>query len=88
MVDCISEEGGMLDKFIGDAIMAGFGIPVAHDDDEDRAVRAAVKMISEMWRWNEGRVAKGLKPGDMGIGLNTDQVVQATSARPSAWTSP
>ena len=82
MVDCISEEGGMLDKFIGDAIMAGFGIPVAHDDDEDRAVRAAVKMISEMWRWNEGRVAKGLKPGDMGIGLNTDQVVSGNIGSP------
>ncbi len=82
MVDCISEEGGMLDKFIGDAIMAGFGIPVVHDDDEDRAVRAAVKMISEMWRWNEGRVAKGLKPGDMGIGLNTDMVVSGNIGSP------
>ena len=33
MVDCITEEGGMLDKFIGDAIMAIFGTPVSHDDD-------------------------------------------------------
>ncbi|MEE9164955.1 MAG: GAF domain-containing protein, partial [Nitrospinota bacterium] len=35
MVDCIQREDGMLDKFIGDAIMAAFGMPIAHDDDED-----------------------------------------------------
>lgn len=39
MVDCITREGGMLDKFIGDAIMACFGLPVAQGDDPDRAVR-------------------------------------------------
>ena len=37
MVECIQKESGMLDKFIGDAIMAAFGIPVRHKDDEDRA---------------------------------------------------
>lgn len=48
MVDCIQCEGGMLDKFIGDAIMAAFGVPVANGDDEDRAVRAAVSMMREL----------------------------------------
>ena len=42
MVDCIQKEGGMLDKFIGDAIMAAFGVPIPHEDDEDRAVRHPV----------------------------------------------
>jgi class 3 adenylate cyclase len=42
MVDCITKEGGMLDKFIGDAIMAAFGIPLGHEDDEDRARRASI----------------------------------------------
>jgi adenylate cyclase len=75
MVDCIQREKGMLDKFIGDAIMAGFGIPVAHDDDEDRAVRTAVAMITSMIEWNIGRVAHGKEPVDMGIGVSTDNIV-------------
>jgi adenylate cyclase len=75
MVDCITREGGMLDKFIGDAIMAAFGIPLAHDDDEDRAVRAAVAMISELQTWNTEREAEGKLPVNIGIGLNTDIVV-------------
>ena len=75
MVDCINREGGMLDKFIGDAIMAGFGIPVAHDDDEDRAVRTAVAMIRSLAAWNVTRANEGKKPVNIGIGLNTDDVV-------------
>ncbi|HSM66124.1 MAG TPA: GAF domain-containing protein, partial [Ilumatobacteraceae bacterium] len=45
MVDCIQHEGGMLDKFIGDAIMAAFGLPEPEPDDADRAVRTAIAMI-------------------------------------------
>lgn len=75
MVDCIQQEGGMLDKFIGDAIMAAFGIPVPHEDDTDRAVRTAVAMIKALKEWNHQRIADGKLPVDIGIGLNTDQVV-------------
>ena len=75
MVDCINREGGMLDKFIGDAIMAGFGIPVAHTDDEDRAVRTSLSMISELNAWNLKRAGEGKLPVLIGIGLNTDVVV-------------
>ncbi len=82
MVDCITREGGMLDKFIGDAIMACFGLPVAHDDDPDRAARAAISMIRELWEWNEERRAQGLKTVDMGIGLNTDMVVSGNIGSP------
>ena len=75
MVDCINREGGMLDKFIGDAIMAGFGIPVAHTDDEDRAVRTSLSMISQLNAWNLKRAGEGKLPVLIGIGLNTDVVV-------------
>ncbi|UGQ48285.1 GAF domain-containing protein [Massilia endophytica] len=75
MVDCIQREEGMLDKFIGDAIMAAFGIPVGHEDDADRAVRTAIAMIRALQSWNAQRAGEGKPPIDIGIGLNTDQVV-------------
>jgi adenylate cyclase len=75
MVEAITKQEGMLDKFIGDAIMAAFGLPITHDDDEDRAVRAALAMIRGCWQWSEERVKRGDLPVDMGIGLNTDIVV-------------
>ncbi len=82
MVDCISEQGGMLDKFIGDAIMAAFGIPVELEDAEDRGVRAGINMIRELWEWNKQREAEGQMPIDMGLGLNTDNVVSGNIGSP------
>ena len=75
MVETISEQGGVVDKFIGDAIMAGFGIPIAHEDDEDRSVRAGINMIKRLWQWNLEREQKGQMPIDMGLGINTDMLV-------------
>jgi adenylate cyclase len=75
MVDCIQKEEGMLDKFIGDAIMAAFGIPEGHEDDADRAVRAAVAMIKTLEAWNRQRIGEGRLPVNIGVGLNTDNVV-------------
>lgn len=82
MVECIAHEGGMLDKFIGDAIMACFGLPMPHDDDPDRAVRAGIAMVRRLWDWNEERRRAGLKTVDMGIGINTDSVVSGNIGSP------
>ena len=82
MVDCIQHEGGMLDKFIGDAIMAAFGLPEPADDDADRAVRTAIAMIRSLNGWNSIRVADGKPPVGMGIGLNTDDVVAGNIGSP------
>ena len=82
MVDCIQAEGGMLDKFIGDAIMAAFGLPQPAEDDEDRAVRCAIAMIRSLMVWNEQRVAAGKPVIDMGVGLNTDDVVVGNIGSP------
>src|SRR3546814_13567140 len=63
MVDCIQREEGMLDKFIGDAIMAAFGMPIPLGADEDRSVRAAVAILSALavWtkQWHEHEGASG-----------------------------
>lgn len=75
MVEVITKYEGMLDKFIGDAIMAAFGLPISHEDDEDRAVQAAIGMIRECRRWSGERAKANLLPVDMGVGLNTDTVV-------------
>jgi len=75
MVEVISKYEGMLDKFIGDAIMAAFGLPLSHDDDEDRAVQCAIVMIHECQRWSAERVRANQLPVDMGIGINTDMIV-------------
>lgn len=79
---CLRAEGGMLDKFIGDAVLAAFGIPVPGDGDEDRAVRAALAMIDALQRWNRARVASGLAAVEMGVGINTDIVVAGNIGSP------
>lgn len=82
MVERIQEQGGMLDKFIGDAIMAAFGLPVAHGDDADRAVQSAISMISSLFEWNTERMQDGRRPIDMGIGINTGTVVAGNIGSP------
>ncbi|NVK17819.1 MAG: GAF domain-containing protein [Methylocystaceae bacterium] len=82
MVDCLNEEEGMLDKFIGDAMMAIFGTPFPHDDDPDRAVRCAIDMMNKLRDFNADRKARGLMEIDIGIGLNTDSVVSGNIGSP------
>ena len=50
----LERHGGTVEKFIGDAVMAVFGVPLLHEDDALRAVRAAVEMNAELARLNEG----------------------------------
>jgi adenylate cyclase len=82
MVDCITFEGGMLDKFIGDAIMCVFGTPFPHDDDEDRAVRAGIAMLRSLNEFNVERATRGLMAVDMGLGINTDNIVSGNIGSP------
>ena len=74
MVEIIFENGGTLDKFVGDAIMALWGAPIAHTDDPDRALRAAVAMQQGIRRLNETWVNAGRPEIGVGIGINYGDV--------------
>jgi adenylate cyclase len=74
MVEIIFEHGGTLDKFVGDAIMALWGAPIAHADDADRALRAAVAMQQGVARLNERWAIAGRPEIGVGIGINYGEV--------------
>jgi len=74
MVEVIFEHGGTLDKFIGDAIMALWGAPIAHTDDPDRALRAAIEMQRSIGRLNERWASEGRPEIGVGIGINHGDV--------------
>ncbi|SDI51429.1 Predicted ATPase [Bradyrhizobium sp. Rc2d] len=67
--------GGFVDKFIGDALLALFGAPTAHEDDPERAVRAALDMISRTARLSERAKAYAGSPLQLHVGINTGHVV-------------
>jgi len=75
MVDIILDRGGVVDKFVGDEIMAVWGVPEAGDDDAFDAVSAAIKMQQALCMYNEERARMDEEPIYMGIGINTGQVV-------------
>ncbi len=75
MLGPIFQFDGMLDKFIGDAIMAVFGAPLKGVNDAERAVRAALAMRRELKKYNEARVANGLQPIQNGIGITKGEAV-------------
>ena len=69
----IRAEGGTIEKFVGDAIMAVFGVPHTHEDDAVRAVRAAQRMHDRLKDWNTARPAA--ERLELRIGLNTGDVI-------------
>jgi adenylate cyclase len=71
----IEQRGGVIDKFIGDAIMAIFGAPVPCSDAADRALTAALGMLAALDRLNRELAAEARPPLAFGIGINTARVV-------------
>jgi len=68
---CISQHEGMLDKFIGDNVMAVFGAPVPQGDDPARAVACALKIREAVTRLNRERQLAGEPPLGVGIGIHS-----------------
>lgn len=75
MTRIIARYRGTIDEFIGDAILALFGAPIPGPDDARRAVACAIEMQLAMDGVNERNAAEGLPPLEMGIALNTGEVV-------------
>jgi adenylate cyclase len=75
MVAIIIEQKGEIDKFIGDAIMAVFGMHVHNPDDPLRACMTGLKMLDAVKVFNRKQSLEGRQPFQIGIGLNTGEVV-------------
>lgn len=75
IVDPINEEGGVVNKYIGDCIMALFGTPLSTPDHSERAVKAALGMLEKMKSFNENRLANGKKEVSIGIGIHSGELV-------------
>ncbi len=77
----IEAYGGTVEKFIGDAVMAVFGAPVAHEDDAERAVRAGLAILDVIAELNDADPALSLS---VRVGVNTGEALVSLDARPDA----
>ena len=75
----IERFGGTVEKFIGDAVMAVFGAPVAHEDDAERAVRAGLRLVEATAELNERQPGLDL---EVRVGVNTGEALVSLSAHP------
>lgn len=75
MADVITKHQGTIDEFMGDGILVLFGAPIAREDDAVRSVACAIDMQLAMTPVNKQMKKWGLPPLEMGIGINTGEVV-------------
>ena len=78
----IEAEGGTVEKFIGDAVMAVFGVPAAHEDDPIRALRAALRMRVRLDDVNDRLMATRGVTLQLRIGVNTGEVLASVDPQP------
>lgn len=75
MVRCVNETNGVVDKYIGDAIMAEWGVPISKGNDTENAVNAALMMRKELIEFNKGRGGDKKPIIKIGCGINTGPVL-------------
>jgi class 3 adenylate cyclase len=74
MTDVVLANKGTIDKYMGDAIMAIFGAPIEYPNHAQKAVDAALEMMTKLQELKVGWVQQGLPPVDIGIGINTGEM--------------
>ena len=74
MVEVIVRHRGIVDKYIGDAIMAFYGAPVSHEDDAFHSVMSGFEMLDDVRVFNVGQLSRGRAPFRIGIGINYGEV--------------
>jgi class 3 adenylate cyclase len=82
MRDEIEAQEGTVEKFIGDAVMAVFGVPVAHEDDPARSLRAALRMRERLGALNGDLANRFALALEMRIGVNTGEVLAVAEPKP------
>lgn len=80
LVDVVVEFGGKVDKILGDGMLVLFGAPVAHEDDPERAVRAALRMQAALAHYVGISELVGSSDIRMRVGINTGEVLVGTLA--------
>ena len=75
MVKCVNDTNGSVDKFIGDAIMAVWGVPVSYGNDTENAINSALLMREVLLKFNQGRGSLKKPVINIGCGINTGPVV-------------
>jgi len=75
MVECVNQTNGVVDKFIGDAIMAVWGTPISRGNDTANAVESALMMREALIRFNKGRGSAKRPVINIGCGINTGPVL-------------
>ena len=75
MVNCVNVTNGVVDKFIGDAIMAVWGAPVSYGNDTENAINGALMMRNELMGFNRGRGGDKKPAVSIGCGINTGPVL-------------
>jgi adenylate cyclase len=75
MIDTVFRQGGTLDKFLGDAVMAVFGAPISREDHSLRAIHTALAMQAGIEELSKKRVQEGKDPIAVGIGVSAGEAV-------------
>ncbi len=78
LVTDVVEFGGKVDKVLGDGVLALFGAPVAHENDPERAIRAALQMHDSLATMM-GELGDGAEPIQLRVGVNTGEVLVGTT---------